>query len=240
MTDLVLRSDSEGVATLTLNRPSKLNALNSGVFRTLRQQLDDIAQDARVRCVVLTGAGRAFCSGHDLTTLPEEPHDPSFEAETVDRLEQLPQPVIAAVRGYCFTGGLELALGCDLIIATEDAVLADTHSRFGLVPVWGMSVRLPERVGVSTAKLLSFTARRITATEALRIGLVDQVVPDGELADATRALARDIAANSPESLRIIKTLIRDGLDRNRQAALVRERSTPYGVPAAALDPSSRE
>src|SRR5690606_21454049 len=123
-------------------------------------------------------------------------HEPApskhFEPETVDALEQLAQPTIARIHGHCYTGGLELALACDLLIADESARLGDTHGQWGLVPIWGMSVRLPERVGRSAAKELMFTSRRISGAEAAAIGLVDRCVPDAELDATVAALAAEI------------------------------------------------
>ena len=229
---LVLRNDADGVATLTLNRPDKLNALNPAVFIELRQHLADIAQDEEVKCVVLTGAGRAFCAGHDLEAIASHEKAPSkhFEPETVDALEQLPQPTIARLHGHCYTGGLELALACDLLIADETARLGDTHGQWGLVPIWGMSVRLPERVGVSKAKELMFTSRRISGYEAAEIGLVDRCVPEDELDETVMALAAEIVANSAGTNRIVKRLIADRSERTREAALLNEREMPHGRP----------
>lgn len=230
--DLILRSDHEGVATLTLNRPDKLNALTPGVFVALRAQLDAIASDESVRCVVLRGAGRSFCAGHDLASIAEGERAPSkhFESETVDALEQLPQPTIAQVHGHCFTGGLELALACDLLIAAETTKLGDTHGQWGLVPIWGMSIRLPERVGRSQAKELMYTSRRISGSVAADIGLVDRSVPDDDLDITVRSLATEIAANSPGTNRRVKRLIATHDDMTRTDALVHERSLPFGMP----------
>jgi enoyl-CoA hydratase len=230
MNDLVLRTDIAGVAKLTMNRPDKLNALNMDVFTALRVHVDNIAVDESVHSVVISGAGRSFSAGHDLDALAAGPYDPTFEAETVDALEQLPQPVIAAIRGHCLTGGLELALGCDLLVATESAHFADTHGKWGLVPVWGMSVRLPERIGVANAKLMMFTSQRLRSAQALAIGLIDQVVAEDELDAAVRALTAQISANSRGSNRIVKKLLRDGLRPFRQDLLDRERTVPYGLP----------
>jgi enoyl-CoA hydratase/carnithine racemase len=229
---LVLRSDRDGLVTLTLNRPDKLNALTPGSFVALRGHLDAIAADESVRCVVLAGAGRSFCAGHDLSSIAGGERAPSrhFEPETVDALEQLPQPTIARIHGHCFTGGLELALACDLLIAAESTQLGDTHGQWGLVPVWGMSVRLPERVGRSTAKELMFTSRRIDGTTAASIGLVDRAVPDDELDAAVDALAAEILRNSPGTNRRVKRLLADHADPARTAALLHERARPYGVP----------
>jgi enoyl-CoA hydratase/carnithine racemase len=229
---LVLRNDADGVATLTLNRPDKLNALNPAVFTELRGHLADIADDNDVKCVVLTGAGRAFCAGHDLEAIASHEKAPSkhFEPETVDALEKLPQPTIARLHGHCYTGGLELALACDLLIADETARLGDTHGQWGLVPIWGMSVRLPERVGVSRAKELMFTSRRISGREAEEIGLVDHCVSEGELENMVTELAAEIVANSAGTNRIVKRLIADRTERTRDAALLHERDMPHGRP----------
>lgn len=230
---LVRRDDADGVATLTLNRPDKLNALNVAVFVQLREHIDALAvQTDTVGCVVLTGAGRAFCAGNDLAAIAarEQPPSPSFQSETVDALEALPQPVIGRINGHCFTGGLELALGCDLIVAGESATFADTHGKWGLAPIWGMSVRLPERVGRGAAKELMFTGRRIDGLEAARIGLADRCVPDSELDGAVVALAAEIVANSWGTSRIDKQLLAASARMPRAEALLHERTAPYGFP----------
>lgn len=230
---LVLRADAPtGRTTLTLNRPDKLNALTPTVFVQLREHLDAIAADPGVRCVVLAGAGRAFCAGHDLEAIASHEPAPSrhFESETVDALEALPVPTIVKIHGHCYTGGLELALAGDLLIASESAKLGDTHGQWGLVPVWGMSVRLPERVGRSTAKELMFTSRRIDGPTAAAIGLVDRCVPDAELDTVVDALADEVVANSAGTNRIVKRLVADHADRTRTDALVHERQLPHGLP----------
>jgi enoyl-CoA hydratase/carnithine racemase len=230
--DLVLREDNDGVTTLTLNRPDKLNALTPSVFVALRGHLDDLTKDDSVRCVVLTGAGRSFCAGHDLTAIAENERAPSrnYESETVDALEALPKPTIAKIKGHCFTGGLELALACDLLVAAESAQLGDTHGQWGLVPVWGMSVRLPERVGRSRAKELMFTSRRLRGTDAAAIGLVDHAVDESNLDIYVRELAEEIAANSPGTNRIDKALLAAQSSMPRDEALLHERSLPFGLP----------
>jgi enoyl-CoA hydratase len=230
--ELVLRDDADGVATLTLNRPDKLNALTPKVFVALRAQIDAVAQDDSVRCVVVTGAGRSFCAGHDLTAIAEGEEAPSrhYESETVDALEMLPKPTIAKIKGHCFTGGLELALACDLLVAASSAQLGDTHGQWGLVPVWGMSVRLPERIGISRAKELMFTSRRITGSDAAAIGLVDHAPAEEDIDDAVAALAAEIAQNSPGTNRIDKALLASQATRTREEALLYERTLPFGVP----------
>ena len=230
--DLVIRSDSAGVATLTLNRPDKLNALTPAVFVALRSHLDAIAADPSVGCVVLMGAGRSFCAGHDLAAIAEHAlaSSPHFEAETIDALEALPQPTIARLHGHCFTGGLELALGCDILLAAESSRLGDTHGQWGLAPIWGLSVRLPQRVGVSRAKELMFTSRRISGSTAAAIGLVDYCVADDELDAAVARLAAEVLANSRGSNRIAKALVAAAGERSWQDALRFERQMPFGMP----------
>jgi enoyl-CoA hydratase/carnithine racemase len=230
---MLLRSLDAGVATLTLNRPAKLNAISYELMSELRAALDELAGREDVTCVVIAGAGRSFSAGFDLATLPDDPAVFRFMAETIDALEVFPRPTIARIHGHCMTGALELALACDVLIAADDAVFADTHSRFGIVPVCGMSVRLPERIGAARAKLLSFSGRRLTAVEAERWGLVEQVVARAELDATARELTDQIAATSADANRILKALVRAGIDggSSRDDALRDERSLRFGIPA---------
>jgi enoyl-CoA hydratase len=229
---LVVRSDADGVATLTLNRPEKLNAITRDMIVDLRGHVDSLSVDESIGCVILAGAGRCFGAGHDLadTGRTDEGAWRHFDAETIDRLEQLPQPTIARVHGYCFTGSLELALGCDLIVAGESAQFADTHATWGLVPIWGMSVRLPERIGTSRAKEMAFTCRRVDGPEAGRIGLADRCVADDQLEQATRDLATAITAGSWDTHRMTKALHATRSSMSRAAALTFERTRPFGLP----------
>ncbi|HXN60251.1 MAG TPA: enoyl-CoA hydratase/isomerase family protein [Acidimicrobiales bacterium] len=229
---LVTRADQNGVTTLTLNRPEKLNALNPPLFVELRNHIDGLHDDEGICCVVLTGAGRSFCAGHDLEAIASGERAPHryFEPETIDRLESLPMPTIAKIRGHCFTGGLELALACDLLVTAASAKLGDTHGQWGMPPVWGMTVRLPERVGRSTARELMFTSRRIDGTLAAAIGLVDHVVEDDHLDEAVDRLASEIQANSRGTNRIDKALMAAAEGTTRAEALQFERSAPFGVP----------
>ncbi|MEM1232055.1 MAG: enoyl-CoA hydratase/isomerase family protein [Pseudomonadota bacterium] len=209
MSEHLLRSDEDGVATLTLNRPDKLNALTVDMFAALRRQVLSIRKDDAVRCVVIRGAGRCFSAGHDLGDIAEGEKVPSpgWHSETLRLMEKLPQPVIAAVHGHCYTGALEVALAADFIVASSDARFGDTHAQWALTPIWGMSQRLPRRVGIATAKRLMFTADRIDAQEAMRIGLAtlcfDAETFDAQLTD----LCARICANSGYSHRANKRLL---------------------------------
>ncbi|MGE0741784.1 MAG: enoyl-CoA hydratase/isomerase family protein [Hyphomonadaceae bacterium] len=212
MSDLVLRSDGDGVCTLTLNRPEKRNAVNRDLFKSFRAHIRDIERDgADVGIIVLRGAGDHFCAGHDLS---EPPHADALgwlrqEALILERLTRLRQPVIAAVHGGCFTGGLELALAADFIIAAESARFADTHGKWGLVPGWGMSQRLPRRVGQAKALEMMLTCRTYTGAQALAMGLANECVSDSALDGAVSELCRVILANAWHSNAANKRLIYD-------------------------------
>ncbi len=209
MTALVERTDSDGVATLTINRPDKLNALTVGVFRELRGHVEALKSDSNIGCVVLRGAGKCFSAGHDLADIATGEAVPSrgWHSETLRLMEKLPQPVIAAVHGHCYTGALEVALACDFIVAADNARFGDTHSKWALTPIWGMSQRLPRRVGIATAKRLMFTADMIGAEEAVRIGLAEYCVPAADFEAEVAALAARITANSAFSHRANKRLL---------------------------------
>jgi len=215
MTGLVLREDAGGLSTLTLNRPDKLNALSMELFEELDGHLASLEASEVIQAVVIRGAGKCFSAGHDLGGIAEgETHaKPNFQAHVVERLASLPQPVIGAVHGHCYTGALELALAADIIVAAESARFADTHARFSLVPVWGMSQRLPRRVGAYKAREMMFTCRTYTGAEAAAMGLAALCVPDALYDQAVAELAQTILAQSPHSHRANKRLIleTDGL-----------------------------
>lgn len=215
MENLVVREDQAGCATLRLNRPDKLNALTVDLFRELRAHVDAIALDPGVGVVVLRGNGRCFSAGHDLSDIAagEAPPTPHFQAETIERLANLPQPVITAVHGHCYTGGLELALAGDIIIASANARFADTHAKWALTPVWGLSQRLPRRVGLPRAREMMFTCRTFGGAEAAAIGLANSCVPDEAFEAAVREMAEMIGAQSRFSNRANKRLLleTDGL-----------------------------
>lgn len=209
MGNLVQRDDFVGWTQLTLNRPDKLNALTVALFTELRQHVIDLKTDDDVRCVVLRGAGKCFSAGHDLADIGAGEVVPSrgWHSETLRMMEKLPVPVIAAVHGHCYTGALEVALACDFIVTSDDARFGDTHAKWALTPIWGMSQRLPRRVGIATAKRLMFTADMIGAAEAVRIGLAEYLVPHAAFDAEITALAGRIAANSGFSHRANKHLL---------------------------------
>ena len=211
---LVTREDRDGVSYLTLNRPDKLNALNVELFSELKAHVEALKyQEKAIGCVVLRGAGRCFSAGHDLgdiavgEKLPEE----DFQANIIRALAGLPQLVVSAVHGHCYTGALELALGGDIILASETAKFADTHAKWGLSPVWGLSQRLPRRIGRAKALEMMMTCKTYSGSEAAAMGLAQQVFPDAEFEAGVEAFCQQVLANSWYSLRGNKALI-DGSD----------------------------
>ncbi|RYF90285.1 MAG: enoyl-CoA hydratase/isomerase family protein [Caulobacteraceae bacterium] len=211
MSDLVLRDDRDGATTLTLNRPDKLNALNVELFKALDDQVTAIAADASVRLVILRGAGKCFSAGHDLGDIAagEKLPRPNFQASVIERLANLPLPVITAVHGHCYTGALELALAGDIIFASEAARFGDTHAKWALTPVWGLSQRLPRRVGTYRAREMMFTCRTYGGREAAAIGLANICVANDEFETGLAALAASILANSSFSHAANKKLLMD-------------------------------
>ena len=233
MSDLVLRKDTNGATTLSLNRPETLNALNVELFRCLDAHVRDIAaRTDTIGVVVLRGAGRCFSSGHDLADLDagEELPTPNFQAEVIERLAGLPQPMITAVHGHCYTGALELALAGDLIIAAESARFADTHAKWSLVPIWGLSQRLPRRIGAYKAREMMFTCRTYTGREAEAMGLANVCVPDERFEAELSTLVESILANSWHSHRANKQLLMqtDGLPLEAGLAQEIYRSAGFG------------
>ncbi|GAB5488303.1 MAG: enoyl-CoA hydratase [Parasphingorhabdus sp.] len=222
MSDLVLREDQGGWTVLTLNRPDKLNSLTVGMFRELRNHVADLRKDDSIGCVVLRGAGKCFSAGHDLGDIAEGEKVPSFgwHSETLRLMEKLPKPVIAAVHGHCYTGALEVALAADFIIAADSARFGDTHSKWALTPIWGMSQRLPRRVGIATAKRLMFSADMFNAEEAVRIGLAEYTVPlekfDGEIASLAERIVANSGFSHAANKRLLEATDNDALDAGLQ------------------------
>ncbi len=222
----------EGYAVLTLNRPEAMNALSAALRQALAEAVTQLAAKPSVRVLILTGAGRAFCAGLDLKELGsagEAPALGSAMADPVQALAGFAGPVIAAINGVAVTGGFELALACDIILASEEARFADTHARVGVLPGWGLSQRLPRLIGPGRAKELSLTGNFLGARHAEAWGLVNRVLPAGELLPAARAMARDMLSALPEMLPAMKRLIDDGyaLPFGEAMALERERSQAH-------------
>jgi len=210
----VIYEKKDKIAKIWLNRPDKLNALNSTLSQELGQVMAEVAEDAEngeVEVLILTGKGRAFCAGVDLREIQQPTTRPAATRGGSMGVRDLPIPTICAINGFAITGGLELVMGCDILIASEDAKLADTHTRVGIIPGGGMSLMLPRLIGPSNAKLHSFTGNYISAQDALRMGLVSRVVPADELQEEAEKIARDILSCSPRANRKMKQLINLGM-----------------------------
>ena len=207
-----------GVATITLNRPDVLNAMNNVMRTELLELFAGLRSDEAVRAVVVTGAGeRAFCAGADIREFLEPPVPTRFREERrrLDfrrEMDRCPQPIIAAIRGFALGGGLELALACDIRVAAEDAQLGLTEINLAIIPGGGGTQRLPRLVGRGKALEMILTGMRVPAPEALRLGLVERVVPVAELLSSAQALAKSIAENAPIALRYAKEAVVSGLE----------------------------
>jgi enoyl-CoA hydratase/carnithine racemase len=223
---VVLERHPAGYAVLMLNRPQKLNALSMELRGELVAAIEELRRDPAVRVLILTGAGRAFCAGLDLNELSKAESNSAraFELDAVAALLKFEGPVIGAINGVAATGGFEIAMACDILIASTEAQFADTHAKVGLLPGWGLSVRLPRRIGLHRAKELAFTARFASAAEAAEWGLVNRVVPPEELLGQARAMAEQMLAAVPEILVQYKKLLDTGFGRPAGEALVSERA----------------
>jgi enoyl-CoA hydratase len=212
MSDVVLVEVSERIATITLNRPAQRNALSSVVLRRLPVAMREVDADDAVDVIVLTGADPAFCAGLDLKELGDTAGnlggtgaDGSANADGVrGPFPRLTKPLIGAINGVAVTGGFELALNCDFLVASERAKFGDTHARVGVMPGWGLTVLLPQAIGVRRAREMSFTGNFMGADEALAFGLVNHVVPHDQLIPFTRRLAADIIGNDQPGVRAIR------------------------------------
>jgi len=210
----VLLDVENQTAVITLNRPERRNAINQKLLIDLYGILETVAASDNVRVVILTGSGPSFCAGLDLEAIGRENlFDPRGDGSDLpDLMRACHKPIIAAVNGHAITGGFELALNCDFIIAAENAQFVDTHARVGIHPGWGMTQLLQQTVGQRRAKQISFTCQPIYAHTALAWGLVNEVVPGEHLLDRAKAIAAQIVQADPQLLAVIKTLIEN---RNR-------------------------
>jgi enoyl-CoA hydratase len=197
--DVLLIDTQDRVRTLTLNRPQSRNALSSALRTKFFAALRDAETDDAVDVVILTGADPVFCAGLDLKELGDSTELPDISPQW----PPMTKPVIGAINGAAVTGGLELALYCDMLIASERARFADTHARVGLLPTWGLSVRLPQKVGVGMARRMSLTGDYLSAADALRAGLVTEVVPHDQLLPVARQIAASIVGNNQNAVRAL-------------------------------------
>jgi enoyl-CoA hydratase len=261
----LLVSTSDGIRTVTLHRPEARNAVNRSMREAIIELCESVDADTDVRVLVITGTDPAFSGGVDLKEIsageagdavptaergdgqpgpaPASPDTvlagppPAALRNPASAIRGVTKPVIAAVNGFCYTGALEMVVSCDIVVASDRATFADTHAKFGLMPFWGMSALLPERVGVAKARELSLTGRPVDAAEALRIGLADHLVGHDDLLRFTHDLAGAIAAADPDSVVGMQRLYDEGRGRtvDERLALELEAATRFRVDLDAFD-----
>ncbi|MBL4606884.1 MAG: enoyl-CoA hydratase/isomerase family protein [Pseudomonadales bacterium] len=231
MNDAALLFEVRGpVAWLTLNRVKAMNAINLEMITLFEKYLPEIAADEKIRVLVVTGAGTAFCAGADLKEVLESADLPPGEDDFLDRvaanllavLRDFPKPVIAALNGITLAGGLETAMSCDIVVACDEAKIGDAHANFGVYPGGGGAAILPRLVPQNVAKYLLFTGKTLSAREMQTYGFVNEVVSAEKLIEATQNLAEEIAQKSPVALRRMKAVANASLDKSRDAALEHE------------------
>ena len=235
-----LYEKSEGIATITINRPQALNALNEETLKEISLRITDARQDENTKVIVITGAGdRAFCAGADLNMMKDKG---AYEGMQLSQngqkltleIEELEKPVVAALNGYTLGGGLELAMACDLRIASENAQLGQPEVNVGLIPGWGGTQRLPRLVGKGKAKEMIFTGGRVDAKTAEQLGLVNKVVPLDQLKSAVKELASEIMNKPPIAIELSKQLINKSTEIDLRVGLMNE-AEAFGVLASTED-----
>ncbi len=236
----IIYEKDEGIATITLNRPEALNAFSQEVVAEVLQAVEDIRNDENTRVVVLTGSGeKAFSAGADIKAMigmnALKARELSLMGEKLClTFENLEKPVIAALNGYALGGGLEVAMSCDLRIASENAKMGQTEVNIGLIPGWGGTQRLTRLVGPAKAKELVFSGKIIDGKTAERLGIVNMTVPADKFKETVRQFALDLASKAPIALKVAKALINKGPDIGLDSALAFEREG-FGVVASTED-----
>ncbi|HML33539.1 short-chain-enoyl-CoA hydratase [Sporomusa sphaeroides] len=236
----VLYQTDNGIGMITLNRPKALNALNSELLTELNGLLDEIAQDDSVKVVIITGSGdKAFVAGADIAEMQnisplEGRAFGKFGQAIFNKLENIPQPVIAAVNGFALGGGCELAMACDIRIASDKAKFGQPEVGLGIVPGFGGTQRLPRLIGKGRAKELLYTADMINAEEAYRIGLVNRIVAADELLSTAKELAEKIMARAQAAVRLCKAAVNTGMDTDLESGIAYEAEV-FGLCFATAD-----
>jgi enoyl-CoA hydratase len=235
-----LYEKEDGIATITINRPEALNALNKQAVQEISARLDEAEEDETVKVIVITGAGdKGFCVGLDLKAVRgisavDGMNLSLLGQKLTKKIEELRKPVIAAINGYALGGGLEMAMSCDLRIASENARMGQTELNVGLIPGWGGTQRLPRLVGRAMAKELIFTGKMIDAKTAKQLGLLNEVVPPDELKSAVKKFAAELITKPPVGLQLAKQLINSSIETDLTKGLIQE-AQAFGVLASTED-----
>jgi enoyl-CoA hydratase len=216
--ETILYSKQDGICHIQLNRPDVLNALSPQLVIELEHAFKEAAKDDDIGVVILSGAGRAFSAGVDLKQMNESIQGGKFSQDEIlqsglrmlENIQTMPKVCIAMVHGFCYTGALELALAFDLMYVADDTKLGDTHAKWGILPKWGMSQRLPQKVGIMKAREMSFTSQTISGKEAEQYGMANKSVPASELHDYVFNIAKTILGNSRQAVAAFKHLYHEG------------------------------
>ncbi|PON93172.1 Crotonase superfamily [Trema orientale] len=228
---IVVTTESNGIGFVTINRPKSLNSLTKPMMTDLAQAIKALDRDDSVRVVVLSGSGRAFCSGVDLTSAEDvfKGDVKDVESDPVAQMERCGKPIIGAINGFAVTAGFEIALACDILVAAKGAKFMDTHARFGIFPSWGLSQKLSRIIGPNKAREVSLTATPLTAEVAERLGFVNHVVEEDQLLKKAREIALAIIKNNQDLVLRYKAVINDGLklDLADALSLEKERAHDY-------------
>jgi len=236
----IIYEKTDGIATITLNRPEALNAFSKDVADEVLQALEDIRNDENMRVVILTGAGeKAFSAGADIKAMKGmnalKARELSLMGERIcNALENLEKPVIAAINGYALGGGLEVAMSCDIRIASENARMGQTEINIGLIPGWGGTQRLTRLIGATRAKELIYSGKIIDAKTAEQLGILNMVVPADKFKETVKQFAAELASKAPVALKVAKALINKGAEISLDAAIALEREG-FGVVASTED-----
>lgn len=226
---IVVTRDSGGIAGVTINRPKSLNSLTKSMMTELAQAFKALDADDSVRVIILSGSGRAFCSGVDLTAAEDvfKGDVKDVETDSVAQMERCRKPIVGAIAGFAVTAGFEIALACDIIVAAKGTKFIDTHARFGIFPSWGLSQKLSRIIGPNKAREVSLGAIPLTAEQAEKLGFVNHVVEGSELMSKAREIAEAIAKNNQDLVLRYKSVINDGLRLNLADALALEKERAH-------------
>ena len=240
MTQNIIININDKVAEIILNRPERMNAITIDLLKELKDALLSINKDESLSVIILTGAGKAFSAGVDLRQLEANGTDVSSGGvgkeldkhanEVIKLLEESPKAIISKINGFCFTGGLELALAADLIYIANEAKLGDTHAILGFRPSWGLTQRLPKYIGIARAKELSFTAKTISGIQAVEYGIALESLPREQLDSHVNEIAVKISKNSSNSIRAYKDLYSAASNKGLAEGLEYEANTSYDIP----------
>ena len=240
MTQNIIININDKVAEIILNRPERMNAITIDLLKELKDALLSINKDESLSVIILTGSGKAFSAGVDLRQLEANGTDVSSGGvgkeldkhanEVIKLLEESPKAIISKINGFCFTGGLELALAADLIYIANEAKLGDTHAILGFRPSWGLTQRLPKYIGIARAKELSFTAKTISGIQAAEYGIALESLPREELDSRVNEIAIKISKNSPNSIKAYKDLYLAASNKGLTEGLKYEANTSYDIP----------